>query len=81
MGFAARLVAGYIYVPDTGTDLSGLAAGPPTLGVRSICPGRAGWNLIRRTELWATETSSASLWPEIPIKPFRCRACTGGPRR
>ena len=76
MGFAARFVTGYIYVPDRDGP-EWLGGGAPTLGVRSIYLGRAGWDLIRRTESWATETLSVLPWPEIPIKPFRCRACTG----
>ena len=73
LGFAARFVSGYLYVPsrDSRGELSSAAA-RRTPGARSICPVPAGSNSIRPTALSAIATSSGSRWRETRDRPFPC---------
>ena len=55
LGFAARFVTGYIYVPDRDGEINAAAA-RRTPGARSICPAPAGSSSIRPTASSATAT-------------------------
>ena len=53
LGFAARFVSGYVYIPARSTS-SASAAATPMPGCASICPDRAGSSSIRPTASSAT---------------------------
>ena len=55
LGFAARFVTGYVYVPAA-TTRTCAAAAPPTPGRRSTCPAPAGSSSTRPTASSATTT-------------------------
>jgi hypothetical protein len=56
MGFAARFVTSYIYVPDRDGPI-GSEAALLMPGVKFTCRDRVGSNSTPPTELWATEIS------------------------
>ena len=72
LGFAARFVSGYLYVPSRDCRRAIAAAARRTPGARSICPVPAGSNSIRPTALSAIATSSGSRWRETRDRPFPC---------
>ena len=83
LGFAARFVSGYLYVParrDDGESHTSAAA-RPTPGARSICRAPAGSSSIPPTASSAIAISSASRSRAIRARRFRSRHLCGRPGR
>ena len=82
LGFAARFVTGYVYVPDRDGPIRcrPAAAARPTPGARSTCPAPAGWTSTPPTASSATATSSAWRSPATRARPCRSAAASSAPK-
>ena len=81
LGFAARFVSGYLYVPSRDAEEGHRGGGSTHAWCQIFLPGRAGSSSTRPTASSAVATSSGSPSRETPDRPFRCTGPIGATPR
>ena len=71
LGFAARFVSGYLYVPSRDSGETHVGGGSTHAWCQIFLPAPAGSNSTRPTASSAIAISSASRWRATPGRPFR----------